>query len=236
MLENLAKILAVITAIIPILHLLDRAKRFTHRRKFYKERLRAIKDYKEESNKSGVDQAEKNCSAHVLACSDKVGALEVDYLINNLLENFFYKLDYLIQAKNLIKFRKGDNDNFEWVCEEDKKGLNVLTIIYLSIYFSTIFILYINEIIIVLLGFLFDFTPFYVSNLTYIVIKISLLIIVITIAFVTLSLLKSVDAAKFIYDDLNVKYIPKKKTKKNSLNLLKLLKEKFKKQPLNPIE
>lgn len=250
MLDNLAKFLSVITAIIPILHLLDRAKRFAHRRKFYKERLRAIKEYQNESNREDATQAAKNCSAHVLACSDKVGAMEVDYLINNFPENFFYKLDYLIEAKSLIKFRKRDNDNFDWVCYQDKKGLNFLTIIYVSIYFSTIFILYINEIIIFSLGYLFNFTPFYVSSLTYIVIKISLIIIVIAIAFIILSLLKSIDAAKFIYDDLKVKYVPKEKTKNKFLNLWtwliaiikkislflwKLLK-KIKKKPVNPIE
>lgn len=251
MLENFAKILAIITAIIPIMHLFDKAKRFSHKRRFYKERLAVIKEYHDESNREGATQADKNCSAHVLACSDKVGAMEVDYLINNFPENFFYKLDYLIEAKSLIKFRKRDNDNFDWVCEKDKKGLNFLTITYVSMYFSTIFILYVNEIIIFSLGFLFNFTPFYVSGSTYIVIKISLIIIVITIAFIILSLLKSIDAAKFIYDDLKVKYVPKERTKNKSLNLWtwlieiskrksqclwKLLKEKIKRKPVNPIE
>jgi len=208
MLENFAKVLAIITTVIPILHLLDRAKRFSHRRNFYKERLRAIQYYQDEVKKDGVTQIEKDCAAQFLACSTKVGSQEVDYLITKFPESFFEKLDLLIKAKTVIRYKKIDSNSFEWTSKRDKKQIWYFILKMIFYYFCTVVILYINEILIFLCGFFKFFSPFFVSNTTYIIIKISLILIALFVAFITLSLFKSADAAQEIYDDLNIKYVP----------------------------
>lgn len=206
MLENFAKFLAIITAVIPILHLLDRAKRFSHRRNFYKERLKAIQYYQDEIKKQGVTQIEKDCAAQFLACSNKVGSQEIDYLLVKFPESFFEKLDLLIKAKTLIRYKKIDDNNFEWTSKRNKKQLWFFILRMIVYYFLSIIILYVNEIIIFLCSFYEEFTPFYVSNSTYIVIKIFLIIIAFFIAFTTLILFNSADATQEIYDDIDIKY------------------------------
>lgn len=209
MLENFAKVLAIITTVIPIIHLLDRAKRFSHSRNFYKERLRAIQYYQEEVKKNDVTQAEKDCAAQYLACSTKVGALEVDYLLDNFPESFFEKLELLIKSKNVIKYKKNnDNDNtFEWTSKRNKRQLWWFILRMILLYFSSIIILYFNEIFIWGVNLCKEYEPFYVSNSTYLIVKICLIVIAVFVAFIALSLFKSADAAQEIYDDLNVKHV-----------------------------
>lgn len=208
MLENFAKVLAIITAIIPVLHLLDRAKRFSHRRNFYKERLRAIQYYHDEIKKEGITQIEKDCAAQFLACSTKVGSQEVDYLITKFPEIFFEKLELLIKAKTVVRYKKIDSTNFEWTSKRNKKQLWFFILRVIAYYFCTVIILYLNEILIYLCGFSKSCSPFFVSNTTYVIIKVFLILIALFVAFITLTLFRGADAAQEIYDDIEIKYRP----------------------------
>lgn len=205
MLENITKLLAIITAIIPILHLLDRAKRFSHRRNFYKERLKAIQHYQDEVNKENVTLIEKNCASQYLASSSKVGAMEVDYLLNKFPESFFEKLELLIKAKNLIKFKKLSDGSFIWISKRNKKELRIFILYAFCFYFSSILVLYFNEILIYFLSFFECFSPIEVSKLNYFFIKAFLIVLSFFIAFISFTFFNSADAALEIYDDIEIK-------------------------------
>lgn len=207
MLENFTKILALITAIIPILHLLDRAKRFSHNRNFYKERTKAVKYYQDEIKKEGVSQLEKDCAAQFLACSNKIGSAEINYLIDKFPESFFEKLELLIKAKKIIKYKKTEIGGFEWTSKRNKNKLYVLLVKIVFTYFSSLVLLYINEILIFLFGFFEKFSPVYISNINYVIVKLFLILIALFIAFISLSLFQSVDATLKIYDDLEIKNV-----------------------------
>lgn len=58
-LDQIIKISTVLVALIPFFVWLDRAKRFTHRRKFYLNRLEAVKHYLDNYYNSDKNKLEK---------------------------------------------------------------------------------------------------------------------------------------------------------------------------------
>ena len=69
MLDLIIKALPIFLAIVPLFVWLDKAKRFTHRRKVYLERLTAVTEYIENYYGKDKEKIEKDCAAQALVCS-----------------------------------------------------------------------------------------------------------------------------------------------------------------------
>lgn len=89
MIDFLLKLLPVFVAIGPLFIWLDKSQRFSHRRKFYAKRIEEVKTYIDKYYKKEVPQIEKDCAAQLLVGSEKVGHLEVDFVIEHYPQRFF---------------------------------------------------------------------------------------------------------------------------------------------------
>ena len=69
MLDLLIKILPIFLAFVPFFVWLDKSKRFTHRRKFYLNRLEVVKEYLDNYYNSDTEKIEKDSAAQALVCS-----------------------------------------------------------------------------------------------------------------------------------------------------------------------
>jgi hypothetical protein len=88
MIDILLKLLPIFVAIGPLFVWLDKAQRFSHRRKFYAKRIEEVKVYIDKYYKKS-SEIEKDCAAQLLVGSEKVGHLEVDYVIEHYPQRFF---------------------------------------------------------------------------------------------------------------------------------------------------
>lgn len=159
MLENISKIVTIITLLIPILVLFDRSKRFTHRRKFYLNRLETIKEYLDNYYESDKEKIEKDCAAQALVCSEKTSHLEVDYIIKEFPQRFFLMIKKLITARHFIKASFEDSQ-ISLTAQSSKKSYKNKRLILVGVYLSSIFIIPLNDILVFIINKYSLFTPF----------------------------------------------------------------------------
>ncbi|TCB71409.1 hypothetical protein E0H89_15425 [Acinetobacter sp. ANC 3781] len=206
--DVLIKILPIFLAIIPFFVWLDKAKRFSHKRKFYLNRLEAVKEYLDNYYNSDKDKFEKDCAAQALVCSEKTSHLEVDYVIKEFPQRFFLVIKKLITARHFIKTSIEDNQIF-LTAPSSKKNYKNKRLILIGAYLSSIVIIPINKILVFIIKKWNWFTPFEVDGWLIVVGEFGTLIIGTGIAIISGLLFVGIDAAIEIYDDLKVKYIPK---------------------------
>lgn len=145
MIDNIIKCLPIFLAIVPFFVWIDKSKRFSHRRKFYLNRLEAISVYIENYYNKDISKVEKDCAAQALACSDKIGHLEVDYVIEKCPQKFFFIIKKLIRVKFLIDTVVKE-EKILLSTRSSKSSYRKKRIILFFTYISSIFIISINHI------------------------------------------------------------------------------------------
>jgi len=201
--DILIKILPIFLAAVPFFVWLDKAKRFTHRRKFYLNRLEAVKDYLDNYYNSDKEKLEKDCAAQALVCSERVSYLEVDYVINAFPQRFFMMIKKLITARYFINAAV-ENGKIILKASSSKKSYQQKRMILAGIYCSSIIVIPLNNILVFLVKKIGWFPLFGVSELALAAGEISTLLIGMIIAIMSGLLFHGIDAAIEIYDDLNV--------------------------------
>lgn len=207
--DVLIKILPIFLAIIPFFVWLDKAKRFSHKRKFYLNRLEAVKEYLDNYYDSDKEKIEKDCAAQALVCSEKTSHLEVDYVIKEFPQRFFLMIKKLITARHFIKASFEDSQII-LTAQSSKKKYKNKRLILIGAYLSSIVIIPLNDILFFIINKCGWFTPFEVDAWLLVFGGICTLIIGTVIAIFSGLLFVGIDAAIEIYDDLKVKHIPKK--------------------------
>lgn len=207
--DLLIKILPVFLAVVPFLVWLDKAKRFMHRRKFYLNRLEAVKEYLDNYYNSDKNKLEKDCAAQALVCSEKIGHLEVDYVIKEFPQRFFIIIKKLITARHFIKALI-ENDKIILVAHSSKENYKKKRMILVGMYLSSIIIIPLNNILVFLIKKIGWFPLFDVSEWVVVAGGFCTLVIGTIIAIISGLLFRTIDAAIEIYDDLKVECIPKK--------------------------
>ena len=207
--DLLIKILPVFLAIVPFLVWLDKAKRFTHRRKFYLNRLEAVKEYLDNYYNSDKNKLEKDCAAQALVCSEKTSHLEVDYIIKVFPQRFFIMIRKLITARHFITALIAD-DKIILTAQSSKESYKKKRMILVGSYFSSIIIIPLNNILVFLIKKIDWFPLVEVSEWVLVAGGICTLVIGTIIAIISGLLFRAIDAAIEIYDDLKVGCIPKK--------------------------
>ncbi|EHU1601904.1 hypothetical protein ACIN5162_1044 [Acinetobacter baumannii OIFC0162] len=204
MIDNIIKCLPIFLAIVPFFVWIDKSKRFSHRRKFYLNRLEAISVYIENYyNNKDISKVEKDCAAQALACSDKIGHLEVDYVIETCPHKFFFIIKKLTRIKFLIDTVVKEEKIF-LSTRSSKNNYKKKRIILFFSYISSIFIISINHIFVFLIDWLGVFKPFYVESW---VLNLGLLILIFiggSVAIISGILFFSIDILIEIYDDLKL--------------------------------
>ena len=208
MLDLAVKCLPVFLALVPFFVWLDKSKRFSHRRKFYLNRLEAIKEYLDNYYDSDKEKIEKDCAAQALVCSEKTSHLEVDYVMKEFPQRFFLMIKKLITARHFIKASFEDSQ-ISLTAQSSKKSYKNKRLILVGAYLSSIFIIPLNDILVFIINRYSLFTPFEVDDWLLVVGGVSTLIIGTVIAVFSGLLFVGIDAAIEIYDDLKVKHIPK---------------------------
>lgn len=207
--DLLIKILPLFLAVVPFLVWLDKAKRFTHRRKFYLNRLEAVKEYLDNYYNSDKNKLEKDCAAQALICTEKIGHLEVDYVIKKFPERFFLITKKLITARPFIKALI-ENDEIILVAQSSKENYKKKRMILVGMYLSSFIIISLNNILVFLIKKIGWFPLFDVSEWMVVAGELCTLVIGTIIAIISGLLFRTIDAAIEIYDDLKVECIPKK--------------------------
>ncbi|ENV71466.1 hypothetical protein F946_03145 [Acinetobacter johnsonii ANC 3681] len=206
-LDNLIKITTVLVALVPFIVWLDKGKRFTHRRKFYLSRLDAVKEYLDNYYNSDKEKIERDCAAQLLVGSEKVGHIEVDYVIANYPQRFFIVIEDVITARKLIKIETIE-DKTTFVTHYTKSQLIKLMIFLAVSYFLSLVILYLNDMLVAILTWLPYVNPIPVNSSVYFLGFIfSLSLFILTISSIWI-FFWSADAALNIYNKLNVEYRP----------------------------
>ena len=208
MIDVIVKILPIFFAVVPFFVWLDKSKRFTHRRKFYLNRLEAVKEYLDNYYNSDKAKLEKDCAAQALVCSEKTSHLEVDYVIQEFPQRFFMMIRKLITARHFIDIVNVD-DKIMLTAQSSKKSYKNKRLILVGAYLSSIFIIPLNDILVFIINKYSWFTPFEVDDWLLVVGGVSTLIIGTVIAIFSGLLFHGVDAAIEIYDDLKVRHVPK---------------------------
>ncbi|MBB4808836.1 hypothetical protein HNP31_000522 [Acinetobacter johnsonii] len=206
MIDILLKLLPIIVALGPLFVWLDKAQRFSHRRKFYAKRIEEVKAYISKYYKKDVQEIEKDCAAQLLVGSEKVGHLEVDYVIENYPQRFFLIIEDVITARKFIKIKNFDEEP-TFVTYYKKPELVKLMIKLAVGYFLSLLILYLNDILVAILTWLPFVNPIPVNSSIYFLgflFSLSLFILVISSIWI---FFWSADATLNIYEKLNVKYI-----------------------------
>lgn len=207
MIDSIIRLLPFFLAIAPFFVWLDKSKRFSHRRKFYMKRIEEVRAYVGKYYKKDVPEIEKDCAAQLLVGSEKVGHHEVDYVIEHYPQRFFTVIEDVITARKFIKV-KIEDENPVLVTSYTKEQLIKINIILAIIYFLTLGILYINDILVSILTWLPWVNPFQVSVTMYFlgfIFSLSLFLMCISITWLYFW---SADSTLRIYDKLNVKHIP----------------------------
>lgn len=207
--DLLIKILPVFLAVVLFLVWLDKSKRFMHRRKFYLNRLEAVKEYLDNYYNSDKNKLEKDCAAQALVCSEKIGHLEVDYVIKEFPQRFFIIIKKLITARHFIKALI-ENDKIILVAHSSKENYKKKRMILVGMYLSSIIIIPLNNILVFLIKKIGWFPLFDVSEWVVVAGGFCTLVIGTIIAIISGLLFRTIDAAIEIYDDLKVECIPKK--------------------------
>lgn len=207
--DLLIKILPVFLAVVPFLVWLDKSKRFMHRRKFYLNRLEAVKEYLDNYYNSDKNKLEKDCAAQALVCSEKIGHLEVDYVIKEFPQRFFIIIKKLITARHFIKALI-ENDKIILVAHSSKENYKKKRMILVGMYLSSIIIIPLNNILVFLIKKIGWFPLFDVSEWVVVAGGFCTLVIGTIIAIISGLLFHAIDAVIEIYDDLKVECIPKK--------------------------
>lgn len=208
MIDLIVKSLPIFLAIIPFLVWLDKSKRFNHRRKFYLNRLEAIKEYLDNYYKSDKEKIEKDCAAQALVCSEKTSHLEVDYVIKEVPHRFFIMIKKLIAARHFIDTVCVD-DKIMLTAKSLKKSYKKKRFLLACTYFSSIIIISLNDILVFIINKYSWFTPFEVKDWLLVVGGVSTLILGTGIAIISGLLFVGIDAAIEIYDDLKVRHVPR---------------------------
>lgn len=206
MIDFLLKLLPVFVAIGPLFIWLDKSQRFSHRRKFYAKRIEEVKTYIDKYYKKEVPQIEKDCAAQLLVGSEKVGHLEVDFVIEHYPQRFFLIIEDVITARKFIKIDMVD-EKAKFVTFYTKNELAKINIILAVMYFLSLGILYINDLLVLVLKWLPFVDPINVSSSIYFlgfIFSLSFFIMVISSIWLYFW---SADATLNIYDKLNIKYI-----------------------------
>lgn len=206
-LDQFIKISTVLVALIPLFVWLDRAKRFTHRRKFYLNRLDAVKDYIKDYYNSDKQKLEKDCAAQALVCSERTSHLEIDYVLQEFPQRFFIMIKKLITARHFIDTKIIDN-KINLISRSSKNNLKKKRLIFVGTYVSSIIIIPLNSILLFIINKIEFFSPFYVDNWVIGVGTVSTFLIGIFTAFSSAFFFNSIDTTIEIFDDLKVKYIP----------------------------
>lgn len=208
MIDFLLKLLPIFVAIGPLFIWLDKSQRFSHRRKFYAKRIEEVKAYIDKYYKKEVPEIEKDCAAQLLVGSEKVGHLEVDYVIEHYPQRFFLIIEDVITARKFIKIDIVD-EKATFVTFYTKKELVKINIILAVMYFLSLGILYINDLLVLVLKWLPFVDPINVSSSIYFlgfIFSLSFFIMVISSIWLYFW---SADATLNIYNKLNIKYIPR---------------------------
>ena len=209
MIDIISKILPLFLAIVPFFVWLDRSKRFSHRRKFYLNRLEAIKEYLDSYYNSNKEKIEKDCAAQALVCSEKTSHLEVDYVIKVFPQRFFIMIKTLIRARHFIRAIKVDG-NIMLIAESSKESYKKKRLLLVGFYFSSILIIPLNDILLYIIKKLGWFSPILVDELLLLIGGGITLIVGCLVALFSGLLFVGVDAAIEVYDDLNVNYVANK--------------------------
>ncbi|MFV5385375.1 hypothetical protein [Acinetobacter junii] len=208
MLDLIIKVLPVFLAIFPFFVWLDKAKRFTHRRKSYLERLAAITEYIDNYYEQDKEKIVKDCAAQALVCSEKVSHLEVDYVIKEYPKSFFIMIKRLIAARHMVDIII-DNGKVILTAESSKKNYQKKKWMLVGFYCLAIIIIQTNNIFVFLMNSL-GLETFKVDTLVLLIGTVISLVIGILIAIISGILFSNVDALTKIYDDLNIQHVAKK--------------------------
>lgn len=207
MIDLILKLLPIFLAIGPLFVWLDKSQRFSHRRKFYAKRIEEVKTYVNKYYKKEALEIEKDCAAQLLVGSEKVGHLEVDYIIEHYPQRFFSVIEDVITARKFIKIKLVDGQP-TFVTHYTKEQLVKTNVILAFLYFLSLGILYINDLLVALLNWLPCVNPIIVNaNIYFLGFIFSLSLFIITISM-TWFYFWSADATLRIYNKLNLKYIP----------------------------
>lgn len=207
MLDLLIKILPIFLALVPFFVWLDKSKRFTHRRKFYLNRLDAIKEYIDNYYDTDKEKIEKDCAAQALVCSEKISHLEVDYLIKEFPQHFFIMIKKLITARHFIDTEYVD-DQIMLTAKSSKKSYKKKRFLLACIYLSSFIIIFLNNISVFIIKKLEWFSPIVVDQWLLLLGEAITLICGAFIALISGIIFYELDAAIEIYDDLKVKHNP----------------------------
>lgn len=207
MIDLVLKLLPIFLAIGPLFVWLDKSQRFSHKRKFYAKRIEEIKTYVNKYYKKEAPEIEKDCAAQLLVGSEKVGHLEVDYVMNNYPQRFFTVIEDVITARKFIKIEIID-EKPTLVTIYTKQQLTKYSFILACGYFLSLGILYINDLLVLILTKFPYVNPIEVSSNIYFlgfIFSLSLFIICISLIW---KLFWGVEATLKIYDKLNIEYLP----------------------------
>lgn len=205
MIDLVSKIVAILVAITPLLVVLDKSKRFSHRRKFYITRMDELKKYMDNYYKKPISEIEKNCAAQILVASEKIGYKEVDYLIENHPKDFFVLVDHLIRARQWVSIKKVNNID-QMVTKHSKKKISKFMIFLIISYFSSLLILFINDFAVYILS-LFNINPI-INDSFYFIGSLALLSIFMFFISIVWTIFWSIDSVLYLYSDANLKYEP----------------------------
>jgi len=207
-LDLAVKCLPVFLALVPFFVWLDKSKRFSHRRKFYLNRLEAIKEYLDNYYESDKEKIEKDCAAQALVCSEKTSHLEVDYVIKEFPQRFFIMIKKLITARHFIDTVNVD-DKIMLTAKSSKNSYKKKRILLVGTYFSSIIIIPLNDILVFIIKKLGWFSPIAVDQWLLLLGGAATLIGGAFIALISGILFNGIDAAIEIYDDLKVRHVPR---------------------------
>ena len=207
MLDLIIKALPIFLAVVPLFVWLDKAKRFTHRRKFYLERLIAVTEYIDHYYEQDKEKIEKDCAAQALVCSEKVSHLEVDYVIKEYPQRFFIMTNKLIAARHMVD-TNFNNGEIILTANSSKQSYKKKRWILAGCYFLSIIIIQSNNLLVFLMDQL-GLKAFQVDAWILLMGTVITLIIGIFVAVISGLLFVSVDALIEIYDDLRVQHVPR---------------------------
>nr|WP_252727824.1 hypothetical protein [Acinetobacter sp. Ac_5812] len=186
-------------AVVPLFVWLDKAKRFTHRRKFYLERLTAVTEYIDHYYEQDKEKVEKDCAAQALVCSEKVSHLEVDYVLKEYPQRFFIMIKKLITARHMVDTTL-DDGKITLTTKFSKKNCRKKRWILAGYYLLSMVIVESNDLLVFLINHL-GLKTFQVDTWILLTGTAVTVVVGVFIAFISGMLFLSVDALIEIYDD-----------------------------------
>nr|WP_277604061.1 MULTISPECIES: hypothetical protein [unclassified Acinetobacter] len=194
-------------AIVPLFVWLDKAKRFTHRRKFYLERLMAVTEYIDHYYEQDKEKIEKDCAAQALVCSEKVSHLEVDYVIKEYPQRFFIMIKKLITARHMVDTTL-DDGKIALTVKSSKQSYKKKRWVLAGCYLVAMVIIESNNVLVFLMNQL-GLATFQVDAWVLLIGTVITVVIGMFVAIISGLLFLSVDALIEIYDDLKVQHVPR---------------------------